>query len=60
MIIVLKPDATKHDKDHIIAKMTEHGLKTMVSEGVERTIIGLIGDEELLRSLPLEAFPGVE
>ena len=60
MIIVLKPDATKHDKDHILAKMTELGLKTMVSEGVERTIIGLIGEEDLLRSLPLEAFPGVE
>ncbi len=60
MIIVLKQEATKHEKDHILQKMTELGLRTMVSEGVERTIIGLIGDEDLLRSLPLEAFPGVE
>ncbi len=60
MIIVLKPDATKHERDHILQKMSELGLKTMVSEGVERTIIGLIGEEDYLRSLPLEAFPGVE
>ncbi len=60
MIIVLKPEATKHQKDHILEKMTELGLRTMVSEGIERTIIGLIGDEDLLCSLPLEAFPGVE
>src|SRR5690606_34683832 len=30
------------------------------SRGVERTIIGLIGPEEILRTKPLEAFPGVE
>ncbi len=60
MIIVLKPEATKHEKEHILLKMRELGLRTMVSEGVERTIIGLIGEERILQSIPLEAFPGVE
>jgi len=60
MIIVLRPDATKKDIDHIIAKVKKLGLKTMVSRGVERTIIGVIGEEDILRMQPLEAFPGVE
>ncbi|MBU4311902.1 MAG: 3-deoxy-7-phosphoheptulonate synthase [Candidatus Omnitrophica bacterium] len=60
MIIVLRPDATRKQIDHIIAKVKKLGLKTMVSSGVERTIIGVIGEEDILRVQPLEAFPGVE
>ena len=60
MIIVLRPDATKKNIDHIVEKMKKLGLKTMVSRGVERTIIGVIGEEDVLRMRPLEAFPGVE
>jgi len=60
MIIVLRPDATKKDIDHIIQKVKKLGFKTMVSRGVERTIIGVIGEEDILRVQPLEAFPGVE
>ncbi|MBU1146853.1 MAG: 3-deoxy-7-phosphoheptulonate synthase [Candidatus Omnitrophica bacterium] len=60
MIIVLRPDATKKDIDHLLAKVKKLGLKTMVSRGVERTIVGVIGEEDVLRVQPLEAFPGVE
>ena len=60
MIIVLKPDATKQDIDHIIERANKLGLKPHVSQGTERTIIGLIGPEDALRAVPLEAFPGVE
>lgn len=60
MIIVLRPDAKKKDIDHLIKKVKKLGLKPMVSRGVERTIIGLIGEEDILRVQPLEAFPGVE
>jgi len=60
MIIVLRPDATKKQIDHIIEKVKKLGLKPMVSRGVERTIIGVIGEEDVLRVQPLEAFPGVE
>src|SRR3989338_8403270 len=60
MIIVLRPDATKKQIDHIIAKVKKLGLKTIVSRGVERTIIGVIGEEDILRVQPLEAFRGVE
>jgi 3-deoxy-7-phosphoheptulonate synthase len=60
MIIVLKPDATESQIKHIVTKVKELGLKPMLSKGVERTIIGVIGEEDVLRMKPLEAFPGIE
>ncbi|MBU4457604.1 MAG: 3-deoxy-7-phosphoheptulonate synthase [Candidatus Omnitrophica bacterium] len=60
MIIVLRPEATKKDIGHIIEKVKKLGLKVMVSQGVERTIIGIIGEEDIVRVQPLEAYPGVE
>ncbi|MBU2062909.1 MAG: 3-deoxy-7-phosphoheptulonate synthase, partial [Candidatus Omnitrophica bacterium] len=60
MIIVLKPAITPQEKEKILEKIKSLGLNTMISQGVERTIIGVIGEEDLLRVQPLEAFPGVE
>ena len=60
MIIVLRPDATQKQLDHIVAKIKKLKLKPWVSKGVERTIIGVIGEEDVLRVQPLEVFPGVE
>ena len=60
MIIVLKPKATQKEIDHIIEKVKKLGLKPMVSKGVERTIIGVIGEEDIIRVQPLEVYPGVE
>ncbi len=60
MIIVLKPDTTSEQTNHIVEKITKMGLTVHVSKGTERTIIGVIGPEDVLRITPLEAFPGVE
>ena len=60
MIIVLKPDATKKQVDHVLERIKTLGLKPMVSKGTERTIIGVIGEEDILRVQPLEVIPGVE
>jgi len=60
MIIVLKPDATQKEIDHIREKVEKLGLKPWISKGAERTIIGVIGSEDILRIQPLEVFPGVE
>ena len=60
MIIVLKPTATKKQVDHLLQRIKELGLKPMVSKGTERTIIGVIGSEDVLRVQPLEVIPGVE
>ena len=60
MIIVLRPDATEDQIKHIIERVQKLGLKPHVSKGTERTIIGVIGPEEVLQVTPLEVFPGVE
>ncbi|MBI3331283.1 MAG: 3-deoxy-7-phosphoheptulonate synthase [Candidatus Omnitrophica bacterium] len=60
MIIVLKPKATKQQIEHLIERIKALGLKPMVSKGTERTIIGVIGSEDVLRVQPLEVIPGVE
>lgn len=60
MIIVLRPDATEEQITHLIDKVQKLGLKPMVSRGVERTIIGVIGSEDILQVTPLEVYPGVE
>ena len=60
MIIVLKPEISDKEIEHIIERVTKLGLKPMLSKGTERSIIGVIGPEDILRSTPLEAFPGVE
>lgn len=60
MIIVLRPDATEAQVNHIIDRVKKLGLTPHVSKGTERTIIGVIGPEDVLRVTPLEVFPGVE
>ncbi len=60
MIIVLKPGASKKEIKHIEDKIRALGLKPMLSSGKERTIIGVIGEEDIARVQPFEAFPGVE
>ena len=60
MIIVMKPTATPEEIHHVTEKVKEMGLTAHVSRGVERTIIGVIGEEEKVRVKPFEIFPGVE
>ena len=60
MIIVLKSGSTQADVDYISEKLHEKGLKVHISQGEERTIIGAIGDERILREAALAAYPAVE
>ena len=60
MIIVLKPEATEAQINHITDRIQKLGLTPHLSKGTERTIIGVIGPEDILRVTPLEVFPGVE
>lgn len=60
MIIVLKPKATQKDIKSVAEKIKKMGLKTHISKGVERIIIGAIGDEALLKADQLKAMPIVE
>ncbi len=60
MIIVMRSAATQTDIDQVVERIIQHGLKPHISRGVERTIIGAIGDERILRNVPFQALPGVE
>src|SRR5437763_12053042 len=60
MIIVLRPNSTPADIDHVLERIKELGLKPHLSQGEHRTIIGVIGDENKLQAEPLQAIAGVE
>src|SRR5579863_2798786 len=60
MIIVLRPNSTPEQIEHVIERIHELGLKPHLSRGEHRTIIGVIGDENKLQAEPLQAIPGVE
>jgi 3-deoxy-7-phosphoheptulonate synthase len=60
MIIVLRPNSTPEQIDHVLERIAELGFKAHLSKGELRTIIGVIGDENKLQAEPLSAIPGVE
>ena len=60
MIIVFKKDATEAEKNHLYDKITELGLRYQSIIGEELTVVGVIGSEDKIRMLPLEAMPGVD
>jgi 3-deoxy-7-phosphoheptulonate synthase len=60
MIIVVRPNSTQKQIDHILERIQELGYRPHVSRGELRTIIGVIGDENKLQAEPLAAIPGVE
>ncbi len=60
MIIVTRPNVTDAELDHIRERIEILGLRTHISRGEQRTIIGCIGDESLLQEVPLQSLPGVE
>ncbi len=60
MIIVMKRDATKADVEAVIERVHSFGLRTHVSVGEERTIVGIIGDERNLPVHQIERLNGVE
>src|SRR5687767_3070092 len=60
MIIVLRPDATEDQVQHLLDVIGENGLSAHVSRGAERVIIGAIGDEAKIEAIPFTAIAGVE
>ncbi len=60
MVIVMRSGASQQEIEQVGKKIAAYGLTPHVSRGVERTIIGAIGDERILREVAFEALPGVE
>ncbi len=60
MVIVMRRRATEADVQRVVDRVKELGLRTHLSSGEERTIIGLIGDERPLDRELFERMDGVE
>jgi 3-deoxy-7-phosphoheptulonate synthase len=60
MIIVMKWDATNQDVEAVTERVAELGLRTHLSQGEERTIVGVIGDERPVSREAFQRLPGVE
>ena len=59
MIIIMKPDATEEHLETLTEKLEGLGLAVHISKGVDRVIVGAIGDTTILREEPIEVYPGV-
>jgi len=57
---VMRAGATEEDVAHVLGRLSEIDAEAHVSEGAQRTVIGIIGDRIRVQQLPWEAFPGVE
>src|SRR5918994_7890388 len=60
LLIVMAAQATPAQVDEVVARLAEAGAHAHVTPGRDATVIGAIGERELLATLPLEGFPGVE
>ena len=61
MIILMKKNATQEQIDHVNEWIESVGYTPHLSQGVERTLIGAIGDDRGKAQLKSAAFlPGVE
>ncbi len=60
MIIVLGNEATDAQLDAVVKKIEAAGLQVNVSRGIERTVVGAIGDERKLSAEMFTSLPGVE
>jgi 3-deoxy-7-phosphoheptulonate synthase len=62
MIVVMGPRTAREQVDAVVKKIQDAGLGTHLSVGVERTVIGVVGDSHTKEALrqSLEASPGVE
>ena len=61
MIVVLKPEISKKEEKAVLKEIRKLGYKPHVIRGVERTVIGAIGDERTHHTLEaLSVWPQVE
>jgi 3-deoxy-7-phosphoheptulonate synthase len=60
MIVVMKQGATRAQIVNVTARIEQWGCQAHLSEGNERTIIGIVGDGRLLDSEQLDRMAGVE
>ncbi len=60
MIVIMQANASMREKSAVIARAEDSGYKIHLSDGKERTIIGIIGENLMINSEQMERMPGVE
>ena len=58
MIIALKKETRKEEREHLISWLESYGVRTHISEGEFQTVVGLVGDTtridtDLIRGLDI-------
>ena len=59
MVIVMAPEATEQDIQTLLTLIRDQGGEAFVSRGVNRTIVGLVGDVDRFQALNLRSRAGV-
>jgi 3-deoxy-7-phosphoheptulonate synthase len=59
MVVVMHPGAAPTEVDAVVSRVEGAGGSAFISRGVQRTIIGLVGDIVQFQALNLRAMPGV-
>jgi 3-deoxy-7-phosphoheptulonate synthase len=59
MIIIMRPDASDEQINHVVEKLKQHGFGIHLSKGVERTVIGAIGDKSAIELETIQMLPAV-
>ncbi len=60
MMIIMHPGASKQEIEDVVSAIADNGLNSHVIEGVERTVIGAVGDSHTVSPDAFSVFPGVE
>jgi 3-deoxy-7-phosphoheptulonate synthase len=60
MLVVMRDHATQPEIQHIVDIVHEAGAETHLSQGEVKTVIGVVGEREIVYALDLEGFPGVQ
>jgi len=60
MIVIMNAQARMRDISAVITRIEDAGYRVHMSEGEERTIVGIIGEGRLIERDQIERMPGVE
>jgi 3-deoxy-7-phosphoheptulonate synthase len=60
MIIVMNNTATEEEIENVVSRIKQIGLEATISKGIEKTLVGAVGDERLLDPELLQSLPAVE
>ncbi|MDW7674276.1 MAG: 3-deoxy-7-phosphoheptulonate synthase [Bacillota bacterium] len=60
MIVVMSGRAKEADVENVVKRLEREGFVIHLSQGVERTVIGAVGDKTRLSTMAVEVMSGVE